>query len=106
MIPSGTTPTLYFGLPDDIIGQWDNIELVYLTFQQAGLTRLEKTKEDLFCEVENKRVTLELSQAETLLFDRKLKIEMQFRVKFNNGRVVKSGIITTTTDRLLKEGEI
>lgn len=106
MIPSGTTPTLYFGLSDDIIGQWDSIELIYLTFQQAGFTCLEKTKEDLSCDLENKRLKLELSQAETLLFDRKLKIEMQFRVKFNNGRAIKSGIMTTTTDRLLKEGEI
>lgn len=106
MIPSGTTPTLTFSIPDNIINKIDNETILYITFQQGGITKLEKELKDVTIDKENSSITFDLTQAETLIFNYKLKIDIQIRIKFSDGKAIKSGIVQTTTDKLLKAGEI
>lgn len=99
-IARGTTPTHTFTTDINL----ENAEVLYITYQQAGNTILEKTLDD--CTVSDTEIVIELSQGDTLAFDYKLPVEIQIRAKFADGSAVKSQIMTTDADRLLKEGEI
>lgn len=106
MISRGTTPTLTFNIPSAIINKIDEGTILYITFQQVGKTVLEKTKDDVMIDTEKSTIYFDMTQAESLLFSFNLKIEIQIRIKFADEKAIKSSIITTTTDRLLKVGEI
>lgn len=95
----GTTPTLTFNMPFDSTG----VEEIYITFVQGRETVLEKTLADV---VWNKKVIeVELTQEETLEFKTGM-IEIQLRVKFDDGTAMASDLIYTTAKTILKEGAI
>lgn len=78
----------------------DEIEVMFITYQQRNKTVLEMTKDR--CTFENGTVSVMLLQEETLEFDSSLPIKIQIRVKLTDGTVTKSRIIETHTDELLK----
>lgn len=95
----GTTPTLTFNMPFDSTG----VENIYITFVQGREMVLEKTLADVVWN--EKAIELELTQEETLNFKTGM-IEIQLRVKFEDGTVMASDLIYTTAKAILKEGAI
>ena len=98
----GTTPTVTFNLPLEV-EQITNCE-VY--FSQAGRLLLVKHMDD--CEMfdDEDVLAVTLTQAETLLFDPDIKLEMQIRFVFEDGAVEATNIVRTRVGRILKGGEI
>lgn len=96
----GTTPTFEFTLPfsTDLLAEG------YITFAQGSHNVIEKELSECTCEGE--RITLRLSQADTLKFNSGRKVEIQMRVKTLDGEALASEMIETTVDRILKDGEI
>lgn len=107
-IPRGTTPINYFDVPLDL----STASVVFLTYQQGGKTVLEKEKSDLTFATETDgndttyTISVQLAQAETLAFAAKMPVEMQIRARFADGNAVESAIMTTSVDRILKDGVI
>lgn len=107
----GTTPTLTFTLPYDIA-----ISALYITFVQGDKTILEKTIDDVT--IDGNKITLSLTQDDTLLFEAPLSqpqppfskmpdiVLIQLRLRDENGNAVASQIIKTTVDAILKDGVI
>lgn len=100
----GTTPTLTFKISTDL--DFNDIEKAEITFKSVSGTK-EKTwdENDLGIDPIEKTMTLTLSQDDTLFFSVG-EIDIQLRVKLNNDMVYASKIITSTLDRILKEGVI
>lgn len=96
----GTTPTLEFILPfaTSILSE------AYVTLSQNGTIVLDKKLED--CKCEEKKLSVRLTQEETLKLDCDCKTEIQIRAKTEEGDAVASNIITVATDRILKDGVI
>lgn len=97
----GTTPELTFNLPFDT----SIIKNLYITFKDRNKsTVLEKTETD--CTMNNNSITVELSQEETLQFEKRTKVRVQLRIKTTNDKALKSNIIVIDIGDLLKEGVI
>lgn len=96
----GTTPTLTFKLPF----QTSRVDDVYITFNQANITVLEKTKNDT--DLHDDIVELKLTQADTLSLNRRPNVEIQLRVLTTDGEALASQIIVQSVSRILKDGVI
>ena len=99
----GTTPTYEFETDISLV---DALE-IFVTFKQGNI-RVEKTKED--CQVEADKITLELTQTETLNFRAGgYKAQCQIRAKFAGAPedvAVASNIMDVNILPILKEGVI
>ena len=100
MIPRGTTPNQIFTVDADIT----QAEVVYLTYRQNNRNVLEKDKDDL--EITKDSVSFRMSQEDSLKFDRNGAIAIQIRARFSDNTAIKSNIVQTSSDYLLKEGVI
>lgn len=100
----GTTPILTFKVNTDL--DLNDVERAEVTFKSVSGTK-EKTWDlnRLILDVENKTLTLYLTQEETLYFSVG-KIDIQLRIKLNNDLVYASKIVTSTLEKILKEGVI
>lgn len=98
----GTTPTLYFDLPFES----NTIEVLYITFNQSDVTVLEKTNSDVGVTLNDKTITVHLTQEDTLKLNGRTNTEIQLRIKTVDGEALASNIISTPTERVLKDGEI
>lgn len=99
----GTTPLLSFGVPFEPEAAKD----IYITFAQNGKEVFTLEKRD--CTFEYHTINATLTQEQTLKFVCNAQIQIQIRVTFQNGDKVEamaSDIITTTVQRILKDGEI
>ena len=96
----GTTPTNVFSTDIDLSGA----SAVYVTYKQNGRKVLEKTINDLI--IDDKSVTAELSQEDTLKFLASCPVEIQIRAKFPDGPAVASEIMVADIKRVLKDGVI
>lgn len=96
----GTTPTLEFILPFDT----RTIAEAYVTFAQNSEIVLDKKMEECACDGE--KLTLCLTQKDTLAFCVGKVIEIQLRVRTIDGEALASNIISTTAERIIKDGEI
>ena len=96
----GTTPTLEFTLPFDVT----LIENAYITFSQNGEVVLEKSLSD--CEKSVDKLTLRLTQEDTLKFISPNIVEIQLRVKTFENDALASNIIKTSVEKILKDGVI
>lgn len=96
----GTTPTLEFTLPfnTNILAE------AWITLSQHNTVVLNKKLEE--CELEDQKLVIKLTQAETLILDCEYNTEIQVRVRTKEGEALASDIITVSTDRILKDGEI
>lgn len=100
----GTTPTLQFYL-DFLL---EDEKEVFITFVQNNKTVLEKSINEIEKSVAydgNTILSFKMTQKETLLFDEET-IEMQIRIKFENGEAIASNIFKTYINDILKGGEI
>lgn len=95
----GTTPTNIFNTDVDLRGS-----NVYITYEQLGNTVLEKSGDDVM--VEEDKVTVTLTQEETLSFNDRYPVYMQIRAIFPDGGAVASNIMKTEVGIILKEGAI
>lgn len=93
----GTTPTLTFGV--DI--PTANISVLNVALSQNGNVVIEKVLGD--CDVTDNEIAVTLTEDETL----KLKdgyVQMQIRVYMADGKKLASNIMSTTVDKILKDG--
>ena len=95
----GTTPTITFKLPF----QTDQISDVEIYFTQKSFL-FQKNYED--CSFEENRLSVTLSQEETLQLNEGLSLRLQLRFVFTNGAIGATRIVSTSVVGLLKEGEI
>lgn len=96
----GTTPTLKFTVPFDT----SILAEAWVTLSQNDEVVLNKRLEDCKCDV--RKLSVRLTQEETLLLDCKCKTEIQIRARTYEGEALASQIITEDTGRILKDGVI
>lgn len=96
----GTTPVISFTLPFDV----STLDDAYISFAQHGKVVIEKRLED--CKVDGNRMTVRLTQEDTLRLAARTQVEMQIRARTGAGEVIASNIVTTYADRILKDGVI
>jgi hypothetical protein len=100
----GTTPILTFKVNTEL--DFNTIKKAEVTFKSASGTK-EKTwgLNRLIIDAEEHKLFLYLNQEETLYFSTG-KIDIQLRIKLDNDMVYASKIVTSTLDKILKEGVI
>ena len=96
----GTTPTHIFNVDIDLTGA----DEIYLTYKQGSKVIVEFDRSNI--EVEEDKLTVKLTQEETLLFKLTPQVRIQIRAKFPSGLAVASNIISTNAEEILKDGEI
>ena len=94
----GSTPTNTFSVDIDL-----RDATIFVDYEQKGQIVLEKTGDDLT--VTEDSITLELTQADTLKFQPGA-VLIQIRYVFPDGSADASNIISTTFERIIKDGEI
>lgn len=108
----GTTPTHIFETIG--ISLVDATE-IFVTYQQPDQVPIgckcddyhvvvEKTIEDIT--VEEDKITLELTQEETLSFLEDVPVKVQIRAKFPDGKAVACQVMNVGAEEILKEGVI
>lgn len=100
MISKGCTITNTFTVPFS----QDEVEVLYVTYQQREKTIIEKTLED--CVFADGSLSVGITQEESLLFTSLLPVKIQIRARLTDGTVTKSNIITAEVDKILKDGVI
>lgn len=96
----GTTPTLEFVLPFDT----DNLAEAFVTISQNNVTLVDKPL--TACQCKDNKLTVTLTQDETLKLDCNCISEIQIRAKTAGGEAIASNIIRASTGRILKDGVI
>ena len=97
----GTTPTVTITVHGCDLSEF---ETIFVTFRQ-GTTLLDKTGGDL--EIEGNKISVLLTQLDTLIFDSsKRTVEIQIRAVNEGGVAVASNIRQIPIDAILKEGVI
>lgn len=82
----------------------EEVEVLYITYQQRGKNIVEKTLND--CSFGDNFVSTGLTQEETLMFESLIRVNIQIRARLKDGTVTKSNIIETDVDKILKDGVI
>lgn len=95
----GTTPTLEFTLPFST----KDIDNAYVTFAQFGTVKIDKPLSACGCD--GNTLTVKLTQQETLSLQCDCSVEIQVSVRVGSD-VLRSQIISTTVERVLREGEV
>ena len=99
----GTTPLLSFTVPFNPM----DAKRICITFSQNNREVFTLEKRD--CTFEDSTINVTLTQDHTLAFTANANVQIQIRVTFQNGdkeEALASEIITTTVQRILKDGEI
>lgn len=96
----GTTPTLEFSLPFDT----SEIEEAFVTLSQNDVVVLDKALKDCKCDV--RKLSVRLTQEETLKLSCDCKTDIQVRIRTKTGDALASDIVKVNTDRILKDGVI
>lgn len=97
----GTTPTLSFNFDFNLDGF--DITALYISFKQESYIVIEKTLEDL--EINQNKVTIRLTQQETLKMNPSKVVYIQGRIKIGE-QAFATNVIKTTVGEILKEGVI
>lgn len=95
----GTTPTLTFNVFTSL--DLNDIDTCLVTIQSKSGMK-ERTFEDVDINVEDKKISITLTQEDTLYFD-KGDIEIQIKLKMKNGYVYASSIIESKMEKILNE---
>ena len=96
----GTTPKLEFVLPFDAA----TLVEAYVTISQSGAVVIDKPLSE--CQCEGQKLSVTLTQEETLKLDSIPISEIQIRAKTMSGEAIASNIIRVDTGRILKDGVI
>lgn len=94
----GTTPTHKFILPFSV----DMISAVEISYAQSGAVKLTKTTAD--CVLEDKTVSVTLTQEDTFLFTEDVPVEIQIRVLTTGGQALASDIYSVSCKECLSDG--
>lgn len=100
LIPRGCTCKTSFPIPY----RAEDILALFITYQQNKITKVEKELSE--CTFEDGKVSVNLSQEQTLSFEVLVPIRVQIRVRLKDGTATKSTIMETYTDEVLKGGVI
>lgn len=96
----GTTPTLEFTIPLDT----DLLAEAYVTISQNDAVVIDKPMDE--CDCKGNKITVKLTQEETLKLQSDYITEIQIRARTLSGDAIASNIIRESTDRILKDGVI
>jgi hypothetical protein len=96
----GTTPTLEFLLPFDT----SEIAEAFVTLSQNDVVILDKALND--CKCDARKISVKLTQEETLKLSCDCKTDIQVRVRTIAGDALASDITKVNTDKILKDGVI
>lgn len=96
----GTTPTLEFTIPFDT----SQLAEAFVTLSQNGTVVVDKPLNECIC-ADNK-LSVHLTQEETLKLQDNDTTEVQLRARTIDGEAVASQIFRDSTDRILKDGVI
>lgn len=96
----GSTPKHIFKIPIST----STVNKVLITYEQLGRKVLEKTEKDV--QMQDDTITLQLTQAETLLFKEKQTARIQLKVLTNSGDLLPSQIISVSVGEILNEEEL
>ena len=95
----GTTPTLTFKTNFNL----DTIINLTIVFKQGGEIKLKKYLEDCEVDTENKNISVTLSETETIEFIPNKDLHIQIRIRFEDGTVISSKVMTSYIDDILEE---
>lgn len=98
----GTTPILNFKLPF----VRDQVEVAYVTGVHRGETWIDKSIDDDGVEFIGNRITVHLTQEETLRLSLADNVRFQVRVRFKGGTVAASKVKYVAPKEILKGGII
>lgn len=96
----GTTPTLEFTLPFDT----SVLAEAFVTISQNDEVVLDKQLTE--CNCSEQKLSVRLTQEETLKLDCDCKTEIQVRIRTHDGESLASDIAVVSTERILKDGVI
>ena len=96
----GTTPTLEFIIPFDT-GQ---LAEAFVTLSQNEVIIIDKALTE--CQCNENKLSVRLTQEETLKLQCDCTTEIQIRAKTLEGEAIASQIIKVNTERILKDGVI
>lgn len=96
----GTTPTNIFNTDVSLVG----CDVLYITYKQNDKTVIEKALDD--CAVEDDKVTVTLTQEETLALNDIEQVNIQIRAGYPDGSRLASNILRVPVGRILKQGVI
>lgn len=99
----GTTPTICWNISDNL--EFEDIDQVWMTFKDENGEKLTKSAEQLTFDEENKTITYDFTQEETLKFAVG-NIETQLRILTTDGQAFATSIQTFHIDKILKGGVI
>lgn len=97
----GTTPTHVFNVDVDL----REASEIWISYVQNRNLVLNKMLSDGI-EVEEEKLTVTLTQEDTLRFRDSSPVKIQIRARFPDGSAIKSTVINTTSDECLKRGVI
>lgn len=98
----GTTPTITLNIPFAAA----DVSVVWITFVSDGEELFTKTLSDTGVTLEDNKITIALTQQETLGFTTGARVSMQIRILTADGNAVASDISTFTAEKILKDGVI
>ena len=97
----GTTPTIVLKVTNEDFDM-TLIDVCHVTIQN-DTGRNKKVFEDPVIDTEEKTISVELCQEDTLEYEEG-GIEIQVRIKLDDGRVIANKPIKTTMNKILEEG--
>ena len=106
MIIRGTTPTIVFNINTEL--DLNDLAEIWITFKTKpgnSVKEITFTKDDIEVDAENRRVTLFLTQEQTLEFTAST-YNIQIRLRMNNDLAYASKILEEPIGKILKDGII
>lgn len=98
----GTTPTLTFKANFDL----DTITNLIIVFKQGEKVKLEKYFQDCQIDIENKNISIKLSEDETMEFIPNKDLHIQMRIRFEDGTITSSKVMTNYVNDILEEDTV
>ena len=99
----GSTPTFTFEIPFDVSA----IQSCFVTMKQTvgnKVVQIDKSKDQ--CVLQDKTISCDLTQEDTLKFDAHRNASVQLRVLTSGGKALVSNVFTVMVGKVLKEGVI
>ena len=95
-----TTPTIILNIKNEDF-DLSLINICHVTLEsESGQTSLRKTAPEI--DVENKKISITLTQEETAKFSTGI-VNVQLKIKLNNGTVIPSKIVKIDMKKILEE---
>ena len=98
----GTTPTLKFKTPYSS----SLIDGGFVTFRQRGKVVIDKPLDDSSVTIEDNKISVDLSQEETLSLTTVDDVDAQIRIILTTGKRAASNVVHIPVFEILKDGEI